>query len=186
MIHYLSNKPTNKWVLLRYFTGNFFYPHLYFKINFAYLQPSDYRKMVEVLLRTATIHRRDLIQRIAIGICNMVVCQVMVIWYLWLCNHCSNLDTECNLNKLYFFIFKDSIRSRDGEGKINMIENRISQQIYKRLLTLVSNYDDNCIPGKKKIKHKKYWNINLSSQRQDSIKSRNIFFNLFPSCFIIS
>ncbi|CAH3037645.1 unnamed protein product [Pocillopora meandrina] len=37
--------------------------------------PSDYRKMVEVLLRTATIHRRDLIQRIAIGICNMVVCQ---------------------------------------------------------------------------------------------------------------
>ncbi|XP_022789146.1 protein zer-1 homolog isoform X2 [Stylophora pistillata] len=38
--------------------------------------PSDFRKIVEVLLRTATIHKPDLIQRIAIGICNMVVCQI--------------------------------------------------------------------------------------------------------------
>ena len=76
----LPVKQTNQQMsITQVFHRKFFYPHLYFKINFAYLQPSDYRKMVEVLLRTATIHRRDLIQRIAIGICNMVVCQVMVI-----------------------------------------------------------------------------------------------------------
>ena len=38
----------------------------------------DYRRVVWLLLRAALEHQEDLIQRIAIGLCNLMVCQVRV------------------------------------------------------------------------------------------------------------
>jgi len=42
----------------------------------AILQSCDYRRIVELLLRAALLHKEDFIQRIAIGLCNLLVCQV--------------------------------------------------------------------------------------------------------------
>ena len=38
----------------------------------------DYKRVVWLLLRAALEHQEDLIQRIAIGLCNLMVCQVRV------------------------------------------------------------------------------------------------------------
>lgn len=40
------------------------------------LQICDYKRVVELLLRAALVHKDDFIQRIAIGLCNLLVCQV--------------------------------------------------------------------------------------------------------------
>ena len=44
--------------------------------SFNFLQEFDYQRVAKVLLSAATHHTSDFIQRIAIGLCNLLVCQV--------------------------------------------------------------------------------------------------------------
>ena len=40
------------------------------------LQQHEYKRVAQVLLKAAKLHKVDFIQRIAIGLCNLLVCQV--------------------------------------------------------------------------------------------------------------
>ena len=59
----------------------------YLKAFWFYFQSCNYKRIVELLLRAALVHHDDFIQRTAIALCNLLVCQVfsarnLILWYV--------------------------------------------------------------------------------------------------------
>ena len=59
----------------------------YLKAFWFYFQSCNCKRIVELLLRAALVHHDDFIQRTAIALCNLLVCQVcsarnLVLWYV--------------------------------------------------------------------------------------------------------
>ena len=55
--------------------------------SWFYFQSCNYKRIVELLLRAALVHHDDFIQRTAIALCNLLVCQVcsarnLILWYV--------------------------------------------------------------------------------------------------------
>lgn len=59
----------------------------YLKAFWFYFQSCNYKRIVGLLLRAALVHHDDFIQRTAIALCNLLVCQVcsarnLTLWYV--------------------------------------------------------------------------------------------------------